>query len=197
MDILTQALPNINKMFDFTVCCLQQDGASAHTLKANLSPIENLWAIISDKVQAKNLKTFKELQEAMDAAGDEISLAQIKRLISSIPSHPQSFYLRLRNFYLTCTTIFWTPFISLFHNTYPYLSLLSAYTPQATDEPVRKVIKRIDMLNVPQVPQNTKTLALKSKINNIKLDNSQLLASLCMLNNFIKDLLSKTVPLLN
>ncbi|KAL6046891.1 hypothetical protein QOT17_021954 [Balamuthia mandrillaris] len=40
---------------------------------------------------------------------------------------------------------------------------------------------------------NAKTLAPKPKINNIKLDDSQLSAPSCSLNNFIKDLLSKTV----
>ncbi|KAL6047165.1 hypothetical protein QOT17_021787 [Balamuthia mandrillaris] len=41
---------------------------------------------------------------------------------------------------------------------------------------------------------NTITLALKLKINNIKLDDSQLSAFLHILNDFVKDLLSKTVP---
>ncbi|KAL6040513.1 hypothetical protein QOT17_025350 [Balamuthia mandrillaris] len=52
-------------------------------------------------------------------------------------------------------------------------------------------------LNIPPVPQNAKTLAPKPKINNIEPDGSQLLAPSRTLNDFVQDLLSKTVPPLN
>ncbi|KAL6054812.1 hypothetical protein QOT17_005607 [Balamuthia mandrillaris] len=64
----------------------------------DLSLIQNLWAIISDKVQAQNPKTLKELQEAMNAAWDEISLAQIKRLIVEQFSNYEQLYTFLGDY---------------------------------------------------------------------------------------------------
>ncbi|KAL6050317.1 hypothetical protein QOT17_019880 [Balamuthia mandrillaris] len=62
------------------------------------------------------------------------------------------------------------------------------------EPPISASILSNTPLNVPQLLQNTKTLAPKPKINNIELDDSQYLAPSCTSNDFVKDLLSKMVP---
>jgi transposase len=87
-----------------------QDGASAHTSadtmaylrtymnvledwpsgSPDLNPIENLWAILKDRVALLHPTTLEELEDAIRTAWNEITPDLIANLIGSMPERPNA-----------------------------------------------------------------------------------------------------------
>ena len=85
---------------------LQQDKASCHTAKSterwleqhgvdvvegwptkgdDINPIENLWAILDEKLESKKFKTENGMKKAIRQVWDEVDLSLLHNLISSVP----------------------------------------------------------------------------------------------------------------
>jgi transposase len=85
---------------------LQQDKATCHTAKStkhwleqhgvevvegwptkgdDINPIENLWAILDDRLESKKFKTEKGMKKAIRQLWDEVDLSLLHNLIHSIP----------------------------------------------------------------------------------------------------------------
>ena len=85
---------------------LQQDKASCHTAKSterwleqhgvdvvegwptkgdDINPIENLWAILDERLESKKFKTENGMKKAIRQVWDEVDLSLLHNLINSIP----------------------------------------------------------------------------------------------------------------
>ena len=85
---------------------LQQDNASCHTAKSterwleqhgvdvvegwptkgdDINPIENLWAILDERLESKKFKTENGMKKAIRQVWDEVDLSLLHNLINSLP----------------------------------------------------------------------------------------------------------------
>ena len=83
---------------------LQQDKASCHTAKSkgwleqhgvevegwpskgdDINPIENLWAILDDRLESKKFTTEEGMKKTIRQLWDEVDLSLLRNLIHSIP----------------------------------------------------------------------------------------------------------------
>jgi hypothetical protein len=106
----TGLILGMNAAYGRMTWTLMQDGASAHTsattmeylrMYANvledwpsgspdMNPIENLWAILKERVAALAPKTLDDLEAAIRIAWEEMTSDMIAHLIDSMPSRLQA-----------------------------------------------------------------------------------------------------------
>src|SRR6186713_1622310 len=51
----------------------------------DINPIENLWAILDEKLESKKFKTENGMKKAIRQVWDEVDLSLLHNLISSVP----------------------------------------------------------------------------------------------------------------
>ncbi len=110
-------LPSRQRLFQGRPCVFQQDNAKPHTTaittawlrsrrvrvlnwpacSPDLSPIENIWRIIKQKIRQRWPQTLQQLETYIRQEWDQIPTPKLQKLITSMPRHLQTVLKRRRD----------------------------------------------------------------------------------------------------
>ncbi len=103
-------LPSRWRLFQRRPCVFQQDNAKPHTAaitiawlrsrrvwllnwptcSPDLSPIENIWRIIKQKIHQRRQRNLQQLETYIRQEWDQIPTPKLQKLITSMPRHLQT-----------------------------------------------------------------------------------------------------------
>ena len=108
-------LPSRRRLFQGRPCVFQQDNAKPHTAaittawlrrrrvrglnwpacSPDLSPIENIWRIIKQKIRQRRPRTLQQLETYIRQEWDQIPTPKLQTLITSMPRRLQTVLKRI------------------------------------------------------------------------------------------------------